>query len=82
MRLTASQPVACVLLPPILNRLRPALPDIQIELVANDLDAPGMSVAPFEAEPKLVVDPDAPLPFAVPLHLLQSILRRHAQKLQ
>jgi DNA-binding transcriptional LysR family regulator len=35
-RLTASQPVACVLLPPILARMRLALPDIQIELVASN----------------------------------------------
>lgn len=35
-RLTTSQPVACVLLPPILARLRLALPDIQIELVVSN----------------------------------------------
>ncbi len=35
-RLTTSQPVACVLLPPILTRLRLALPDIQIELVVSN----------------------------------------------
>lgn len=35
-RISASQPVACVLLPPILARLRDALPDIQIELVASN----------------------------------------------
>lgn len=35
-RLSASQPVACVLLPPILARLRLALPDIQIELVVSN----------------------------------------------
>lgn len=35
-RLSASQPVACVLLPPILARLRLARPDIQIELVVSN----------------------------------------------
>lgn len=35
-RLTTSQPVACVLLPPTLARLRLALPEIQIELVVSN----------------------------------------------
>ena len=35
-RITASQPVACLLLPPLLLRMRPALPDIQVELVASN----------------------------------------------
>jgi DNA-binding transcriptional LysR family regulator len=35
-RVSASQPVACVLLPPILARMRLALPDIQIELVVSN----------------------------------------------
>ncbi len=35
-RITASQPVACVLLPPVIAQLRIALPRIQIELVASD----------------------------------------------
>ena len=35
-RITASQPVACVLLPPVLAQLRLALPDIQVELVASN----------------------------------------------
>ena len=35
-RLTASQPVACYLLPPILAHLRQALPAIQIELVVSN----------------------------------------------
>lgn len=35
-RLSASQPVACVLLPPVLSRMRRALPDIQVELVASN----------------------------------------------
>lgn len=36
MRLSASQPVACVLLPAVLARLRLVLPDIQIELVVSN----------------------------------------------
>lgn len=35
-RLSASQPVACVLLPPVLARLRQTLPAVQIELVASN----------------------------------------------
>lgn len=35
-RLTASQPVAVQLLPPLLARMRLALPDIQVELVASN----------------------------------------------
>jgi DNA-binding transcriptional LysR family regulator len=35
-RLSASQPVACVLLPPVLARLRCEWPDIQIELVVSN----------------------------------------------
>lgn len=36
-RLSASQPVACYLLPPILLRLRQALPEVQVELVVSNL---------------------------------------------
>lgn len=35
-RLSASQPVACYLLPPVLAQMRLALPDIQVELVASN----------------------------------------------
>ncbi|WP_291012787.1 LysR family transcriptional regulator [Hydrogenophaga sp.] len=35
-RLSASQPVACVLLPPVLARMREALPGIAVELVASN----------------------------------------------
>ncbi|WP_341915888.1 LysR family transcriptional regulator [Polaromonas sp. YR568] len=35
-RITASQPVACFVLPPILAQMRLALPDIQVELVASN----------------------------------------------
>ncbi len=35
-RITASQPVACYLLPPILAQMRLALPDVQVELVASN----------------------------------------------
>lgn len=35
-RITASQPVACMLLPPLLARMRLALPDVQVELVASN----------------------------------------------
>ncbi|MEY3669110.1 MAG: LysR family transcriptional regulator [Burkholderiaceae bacterium] len=35
-RITASQPVACYLLPPLLAQMRLSLPDVQVELVANN----------------------------------------------
>jgi len=35
-RITASQPVACVLLPPVLARMRRELPEVQVELVASN----------------------------------------------
>ena len=35
-RITASQPVACLLLPPILAQLRQALPEVQVELVYSN----------------------------------------------
>lgn len=35
-RITASQPVACFLLPAVLARMREALPEIQVELVASN----------------------------------------------
>jgi DNA-binding transcriptional LysR family regulator len=35
-RISATQPVACVLLPPLLARMREALPHIQVELVVNN----------------------------------------------
>jgi DNA-binding transcriptional LysR family regulator len=35
-RITASQPVACVLLPPLLLQLRQAHPDVELELVASN----------------------------------------------
>ncbi len=35
-RITASQTVACVLLPPVLSRLKQSLPGIQIELVSSN----------------------------------------------
>jgi DNA-binding transcriptional LysR family regulator len=35
-RLSASQPVACVLLPPVLARMRLELPDVQVELVVSN----------------------------------------------
>jgi DNA-binding transcriptional LysR family regulator len=35
-RITASQPAACFLLPPVLARMRQALPDVQVELVSSN----------------------------------------------
>ena len=35
-RITASQPVACVLLPPVLAQMRDALPDVQVDLTVSN----------------------------------------------
>ena len=35
-RITASQPVACVLLPPLLAKMRQTLPEVQVELVSSN----------------------------------------------
>ena len=35
-RISASQPVACVLLPPVLAHMRDALPDVQVDLVVSN----------------------------------------------
>ncbi|MFM8609301.1 MAG: LysR family transcriptional regulator [Burkholderiaceae bacterium] len=35
-RITASQPVACFVLPPLLAQMRQALPEVQVELVASN----------------------------------------------
>lgn len=35
-RITASQPVACILLPPVLARMRLVLPEVQVELVSSN----------------------------------------------
>ncbi len=35
-RISASQPIACVLLPPLLSRMRLALPEISVELVVSN----------------------------------------------
>ena len=35
-RITASQPVACVLMPSVLAQMRQALPDVQVDLVASN----------------------------------------------
>lgn len=35
-RITASQPVACILLPPVLAQMRLALPEVQVELVSSN----------------------------------------------
>jgi DNA-binding transcriptional LysR family regulator len=35
-RITASQPVACFVMPPVLAQMRTALPDVQVELVASN----------------------------------------------
>ena len=45
LRITASQPVACVLLPAILARLRLAFPDVRVALVSSN-EVSGSRCAP------------------------------------
>jgi hypothetical protein len=44
-------------------------------MIVHDLDAVGVSVAPFEADAPLIVDPDAVLSFAVSQEVLAPISR-------
>lgn len=45
-------------------------------VVVRDLDLAGIAVSPSKADPKLVVDPKAPLAFSIPLQAFQPIPRR------
>jgi len=51
-------------------------------VIVRDFDLKGISIAPKEADPPLVVDPDAVLSLAAPLKFLQAIARRHAKILK
>ncbi len=48
-------------------------------MIVGDLDIERLAVAIAEADSPLVVDPDAPLPGAIPAQRLEAIRRRHAQ---
>ena len=50
-------------------------------MVIDDLDIPGRSITPDEADAELVVDADAPLPDTIARELLQPVLWRHTQNL-
>jgi len=50
-------------------------------MVIDDLDIPGRSIAPDEADTILVVDTDTPLSETIAGELLQPILWWHAQRL-
>src|SRR3954462_13295492 len=47
-------------------------------VIVHDLDAPGRSLAPFEAYPPLIVDANAGLP-SRPVQALEPIAGRHPQ---
>ena len=51
-------------------------------VIVGDLDVVGVTVAPDEADPPLIIDPDAVLPTAVSAQRFQTISRRHAQRLE
>ena len=46
-RISASQPVACVLLPPLLMQMRVALPDVTVELVVSTTSPPNVIFPPL-----------------------------------
>jgi len=48
-------------------------------MVVHDLDVEGIAVAPAEADPVLVIYPDAVLAFAITLQGFQSVARRDTQ---
>ena len=50
-------------------------------MVIHDLDIPGRSIAPDEADAKFVVHADAPLPDSIAGEFFQPVLWRHAQSL-
>ncbi len=51
-------------------------------MVVDDLDVESMAGTPDEADPPLLIHPDAVLPGTVPFQLLKPIRRRHPQILQ
>jgi hypothetical protein len=48
-------------------------------VVVNDLDVPRFTVSPNEANPPLIVNPNAVLTLAIPVQRFQAIARRHAE---
>lgn len=51
-------------------------------MVVDDLNVESMTGTPDEADPPLLIHPDAVLPGTVPFELLEAIRRRHPQILQ
>jgi len=51
-------------------------------VIIGDFNIKGISVTPYEADPPLIVDSYAALPFAPSLQLFQSIARRDAKVLK
>ena len=51
-------------------------------MIVDDFDLKGVSVAPAEADPPLVVDPDAVLPFALARQAFQPIAWRGREIVQ
>jgi hypothetical protein len=51
-------------------------------MVINNFDIISMTVLPVEADPPLVVDPDAPLAFSLADKLFQPVSWRYAKKFQ
>jgi hypothetical protein len=48
-------------------------------MVINNFDIISVAFAPGEADPPLVVDSDAPLPFSIAVQFLESITRRYSE---
>jgi hypothetical protein len=53
--------------------------DRTLSVVVNDLDVSSPGSSPAEADPPLIIDPDAVLPRPIAAELLEPIPGRHAQ---
>jgi hypothetical protein len=51
-------------------------------VVVRDLDVVGVTTPPSEADPPLVIDPDAVLPLPITAQSFQPVARRDAQVVQ
>jgi hypothetical protein len=51
-------------------------------MIVNDLHGIGVSISPREANPPLIVDPDAPLPRSISRKLLETVRWRQSQVIE
>ena len=51
-------------------------------MIVGDLDIPGRAIAPYKAEPPLIVDANAVLALTIAAQSLQTVTGRHPQIVQ